>query len=186
MRSSIALLLAAVCLASCGGAVTVDGDHISEAGAGGTSGSDPIPSDISFSFDNPEVSCEEQGTALPACTEAQGIDHLVGRWYQCSGSWFGMVAPMPPANGVQFSKDGTWRALSIVDDQVRFASGSNTMGTWKSFDAMLSTDACSLGLNIYVDGSGMSPAYAEYESSPRRMRLNTGGDGARPRFAAIP
>jgi hypothetical protein len=134
-------------------------------------------------------SCAQIGTLLDQCTAEEQRALLVGRWWECSGSWLGYTSPFPAGIvGAEFVRDGSFYALALSSDgQVVRSSRADLVLQWALVERISSPgEPCLWQLNLTDPSGSFTISSPQFYEQPRQMLLNTGGDGAWPRFVAIP
>jgi hypothetical protein len=184
-------------IAACGGRLAdnpPDGSAVSGGGTGAVAGSGGLGGTVEEPWDamvdgavatpeQLEQLCTMQGTPVESpCTQDELSYRLSRRWWQCSGEF---VYNTPDAVGVEFTTDGHWYLLRLdPGGAVVRGTGASYEGTWDMYGPGSPNGPCSIGVNIYK--GGMLGSFPIFEKQPTKVNLNTGGDGGKPVYAAIP
>lgn len=187
--------MALLCLAvACGGKVEARPDGGASAGGGGAPSADastgsggtmeePWDAMVDGAPATPEQLCGMGGIPVPdPCSQAEMSSRLCRRWWQCSGEF---VFGTPDAVGVEFTPDGQWHLLTLdPTGAVVAATGADAQGKWDMYGPGPMNGPCSIQVDIYK--GGMIGAFPMFYEQPTKVNLNTGGDGGKPVYVAIP
>lgn len=190
----MALLLLAV---ACGGQVETKPGGFVGAGASGGAGApnadassgsggsfgQPWDAMVDGAPATPEQLCGMGGIPVPdACTQAELSSRLCRRWWQCSGDF---VFATPDSVGVEFTPDGHWQLLKLDPTGTAVAAtGADEQGKWEMSGPGSPNGPCTIQVSIYK--LGMVGAFPQFYEQPTKVNLNTGGDGGKPVYVAIP
>jgi hypothetical protein len=162
MRSSfVALLAPAIVLAGCSGKTTLDvGSNHAASTAPTIPVAHPPPYDAA-TVAAAKAACDApHGPIDPATTASETKARLEGAWFACSSS----QPEFYPPTSIELLADGHWYDLEPdANGGLTRSQGIDHEGTYSAGDPSFSADPTGL--------TGPYQAFSQFESGPRRMKL---------------
>lgn len=166
-----------------------EGGFVSMGGSGGTGiggtsnggtgnvGSTVAPPVGPFPTPNEALTaCAEPGQVVAMLSSVADMKAWLARsWMFCSGSYLFASAH----DGVEFTSDGDWYFLDLVDGQLVRREGFEGSGEWTA-----QQNGDSVQVDIIFQGGAVF-TFMTFAVSPLKVHMGTGGDGIPPDYIAV-